>query len=344
MKQKQTRREFVRVLFMAGQAAVASQFLPTNLFAESASVASHSDFPPEALNFVLFGDWGRRGQIDQLHVAAQMASASQAIDARFVVSVGDNFYEGGVASTDDSHWHESFENVYHAAPLQIPWNVILGNHDYYGNCDAQIAYSKMSRRWKMPARYFVQTQQLGSGVTADFFYVDTTPMVKIYYEVKDENMRAHVSAQDVPAQVAWLKGALAASKAQWKIVIGHHPIYSGNARGGTPELVDLILPILYEHKVQAYFNGHDHDLQHLVAHDLNLFCSGAGSIVSPKTLETERTKFVRNCPGFIAASLQPDKLNVHMIDSGGNVLHTAVVPRDSSERNHSAQVMMESQG
>jgi tartrate-resistant acid phosphatase type 5 len=324
---KQTRREFVRILFTAGQAAVASQFLPASLFAEGNAAASHSDFPPDALNFILFGDWGRRGQIDQLNVAAQMASASSAIDAKFVVSVGDNFYETGVGSTEDSHWRESFEEVYKASALQIPWNVILGNHDYYGNCDAQIAYGKTSRRWKMPARYFVETRQLGSGVTADFFYVDTTPMVKIYYEVKEETMRANVRAQDVPAQVAWLKSALAASKAQWKIVIGHHPIYSGNARGGTPELVDLILPILYDYKVQAYFNGHDHDLQHLVTRNLNLFCSGAGSIVSPKTLETERTKFVRNCPGFIAASLQRDKLNVHMIDGSGSVLHTAVVPR-----------------
>ena len=41
MKQKQTRREFVRILFMAGQAAVASQFLPASLFAEM--------FPPHPL-------------------------------------------------------------------------------------------------------------------------------------------------------------------------------------------------------------------------------------------------------------------------------------------------------
>jgi len=327
---KQTRREFVRTLFIAGQAAVVSQFLPARLFAESSAVTSHSDFPPDALNFVLFGDWGRRGQIDQLHVAAQMADASSAIGAKFVVSVGDNFYESGVTSTEDSHWRESFEEIYKASALQIPWKVILGNHDYYGNCDAQITYSKTSRRWQMPARYFVETQQFGPDVTADFFYVDTTPMVKIYYEVKEETMRANVRAQDVPAQIAWLKNALGASKAQWKIVIGHHPIYSGNARGGTPELVDLILPILYEHRVQAYFNGHDHDLQHLVTRNLNLFCSGAGSIVSPKTMETERTKFVRNIPGFIAASLQRDKLNVHMIDSSGSVLHTAVVPRDAA--------------
>jgi acid phosphatase len=327
MKHKQTRREFVRILFVAGQAAAASQFLPTRLFAGSVSLAPSSDTSSDGLNFLVFGDWGRRGQTDQVQVAAQMAKAAKDADARFVISVGDNFYENGVTSTEDEHWRNSFEDVYGAPSLQVPWHVILGNHDYYGNCDAQIAYSKTSPRWKMPARYYVQTHRLDAATTADFFYLDTTPVIKGYREQTRGNMRANVIAQDVPGQVAWFERALAASKAQWKIVIGHHPIYSGGGHGGTPELIEQVLPLLHEYKVQAYFNGHDHDLQHLIAGKLNFFGSGAGSIVSPITLETEYTKFARNCPGFIAATLQPDKLNVRMIDGNGKSLYTATVPR-----------------
>ena len=326
MKPKQTRREFVRVLFLASQAAAVGRFLPETALAESVSSSA-----PRALsgglNFLVFGDLGRRGQVDQVQVAAQMASAAKENEAQFVISVGDNFYERGVASTKDDHWRQSFEEVYSAPPLQVPWDVILGNHDYYGNCDAQIEYSKTSPRWRMPARYYVRNLRLGKGVSAGLFYLDTTPMVKIYREQTAENMRANVLAQDVPAQLAWLKSALAASKAQWKIVIGHHPIYSGNAHRGTPELVELILPVLREHGVQVYFNGHDHDLQHLVTGKLNLFCSGAGSIVSGVPAETEYTHFARNCPGFITASLKPDELRVRMIDGHGKLLHAATVPR-----------------
>ena len=56
------------------------------------------------------------------------------------------------------------------------------------------------------------------------------------------------------------KDALAASQARWKIVIGHHPIYSGGEHGDTAELIENILPLLHEHKVQAWFNGHDQDV------------------------------------------------------------------------------------
>ena len=127
----------------------------------------------------------------------------------------------------------------------------------------------------MPARYYKQIHLLDRGATADFFYLDTTPMVKEYYSY--EKTRKNVSAENVPKQLAWLRRALAASRAQWKIVIGHHPIYSGGDHGGTAELVENLLPILHEHGVQVYFNGHDHDLQHLVAGEVNLFDSGAGS-------------------------------------------------------------------
>ena len=33
----------------------------------------------------------------------------------FIISLGDNFYSKGVASVTDSHWQESFENVYSGA-------------------------------------------------------------------------------------------------------------------------------------------------------------------------------------------------------------------------------------
>jgi acid phosphatase len=331
IKQKQSRREFVRVLFLASQAAAVSRLLPTTLFAEDAPPAVASGGPADGLNFLVFGDWGRKGQTDQVRVAAQMAKAAKDIGAKFIVAVGDNFYEGGVASAHDEHWRVSFEDVYSAPSLQIPWHVILGNHDYYGNCQAQLCYSHISSRWKMPAHYFAQTHPLGDGVSADFFYLDTTPMIKGYRDITTGNMRANVLEQDVPAQLEWFKRSLEKSKAQWKIVIGHHPIHSGSARGGTPELIDCLLPLMRDNGVQVYFNGHDHDLQHLAAGSMNFFGSGAGSIVSTKSIEMEYTQFARNIPGFITASLKPDKLDVRMIDGDGQTVHTATVPRVPQE-------------
>ena len=321
---KQTRREFVRILFVATQAAVAGQFLPGSL--QAAAAALESPPPAGGLNFLIFGDWGRKGQKDQVEVAAQMAQAAQVVGAKFIVSVGDNFYNDGVASVDDPQWQTSFEQVYTAPSLQVPWQVILGNHDYRGNCDAQIAYGKTHPRWKMPARYYVRSETIDAATTADFFYLDTSPMVKSYH--LDAHLKKEIDTQDVEQQLAWFRAALTASKAQWKIVVAHHPIYSGGEHGDMPDLIKSVLPLLHEHKVQVYFNGHDHDLQHLQAGEVNLFCSGAGSVVRP-TKTKDQTKFAKSCPGFTVVTVGPDQMNVRMIDDHGTQVYATTVPRVS---------------
>ena len=123
---RQTRREFVRTLFVASQAAVAGRLLSTNLLADSPAPAPTAD----GLNFLVFGDWGRKGESDQVQVATQMAKAAQDSAAKFVISVGDNFYENGVSSADDEQWRLSFENALPgrvlAGPLaRHPWAIMI---------------------------------------------------------------------------------------------------------------------------------------------------------------------------------------------------------------------------
>jgi acid phosphatase len=137
-----------------------------------------------------------------------------------------------------------------------------------------------------------------------------------------------IATRTFSKQLAWFKASLAASKAQWKIVLGHHLIYSGDGHGDTSEMIKNILPLLHKHKVQAYFNGHDHDLQHLVARNVNLFDSGAGS-QHTLTFYTKRSRFAKSCSGFMAVSLQPDKMGVRMIDNHGTPVYAATVPRVS---------------
>jgi len=85
-----------------------------------------------------------------------MGVAANQVNARFVISTGDNFYCCGVASVDDYQWISSFENVFRSHSLQIPWYVALGNHDYQGNVQAEMIMEKKSQRWKMPKRYYTR--------------------------------------------------------------------------------------------------------------------------------------------------------------------------------------------
>ena len=53
------------------------------------------------------------------------------------------------------------------------------------------------------------------------------------------------------------------SEAAWKIVAGHHPIYVGSTSySDNQRLIDLLVPLFEAYGVQAYFAGHDHNLQH----------------------------------------------------------------------------------
>ena len=275
------------------------------------------------LTFLIFGDWGRGGQFHQSDVAAQMGLAAAARHCRFIVSVGDNFYDKGVQSDTDPQWKSSFESVYTAGSLRVPWYVILGNHDYKGRPQAQLDYAKSHPGWKMPARYFSAVEQITEKEKVEFFFIDTSPFVEEYQH--KEGMRDEIVSQDTKAQVAWLDRALGDSKAAWKIVIGHHPIFSGGSEhGDQPELIRDINPLLEKHEVAAYFNGHDHDLQHIVRGSLEYFNTGAGSKVREPG-PTEGSRFYRGTPGFMAVKLTSETMHVDVIDYTGALLYQTEV-------------------
>ncbi len=48
------------------------------------------------------------------------------------------------------------QDVFTASSLQSKWYVVCGNHDHYGNCSAEIAYTKQSARWYFPNYYYKQ--------------------------------------------------------------------------------------------------------------------------------------------------------------------------------------------
>ena len=98
---------------------------------------------------------------------------------------------------------------------------------------------------------------------------------------------------------------------------GKHPIFSGGSEHGDQlELIRNINPLLEKHAVSVYFNGHDHDLQHIVRGSVEYFNTGAGSKVRPPG-PTEGSRFYKGTPGFMAVSLGVEKMHVDVIDYAG---------------------------
>lgn len=276
------------------------------------------------LQFVVIGDWGRNGKYLQRETGVQMGRTAEAIGARFVISTGDNFYPDGVAGVDDPQWKTSFEDIYTAASLQCPWYVVLGNHDYHKKAQAQVDYSAVSRRWRMPARYFAFSEAVADGVRADFFLIDSNALVEGYRKTEKYG---DLRAQDEKAQLAWLEKALAASTARWRIVVSHHPVYSSSGKhGDTKELVRDIKPLLEKHGVQVFLNGHEHDMQHLKEGRVHYFCSGAGS-QTRDTSTGPRTQFsLGKRSGFMTVALTADTFTGRFIDNEGVEVYKVALP------------------
>lgn len=262
----------------------------------------------------------------QRQVAGAMADWARARPVRFVVSTGDNFYENGVSSVTDPAWKASFEDVYSAPTLlRVPWIVALGNHDYRGNVDAQIEYSKSSPRWRMPGRSFTVRETAGDGTRVEFFVLDTTPFLASYRSFVS---RTNVAGQDPAAQLRWLAGSLAASAADWKIVVGHHPIHSCGPHGDSAELVRDVLPVLARFRVAVYLNGHEHGLEHLESGGIHFLTSGGGSEVT-RVSPDSRTVWAEATGGFLAFAASRETLQVRAVNGLGAVRHEAAIPRPS---------------
>ena len=272
------------------------------------------------LPFVVIGDWGRRGAQSQREVGVTLGQAAAASQSRFTISVGDNFYENGVTGVDDPQWDDSFERIYDAPSLQSPWYSILGNHDYRGSVEAQLHYG--GPRWTMPARYYDRSQSLADGTKVDFFFIDTSPFVTTYRETK-----VRIDGQDTAAQLVWLDRKLSASTAAWRIVVGHHPVYT--ATGGhfdTADLIGQLAPMLQRYRVQAYLCGHVHNLQQTEMDGVCYVISGAGSKVQ-RVKTMQRPGFALEQHGFVVARLDRDALAMDFVDVSGSTLYQSVVHR-----------------
>ena len=299
------------------------------LGAPALAVAGRSAARPaeRPLTMLAVGDWGRDGTSHQRDVAVRMGHAAAANRSRMIISVGDNFYEDGVQSATDPQWRTSFEDIYTDPALQVPWQVVLGNHDYRGVPQAQLEYARTSSRWRLPRRYYKVSGAAYGAPHADLFFIDTSPLVHKYRSRVEGVIAANVASQDPALQLRWLAGALGASRAAWKIVVGHHTVYSGGSgHGNTPELVAQLAPLLERHGVQVYINGHDHDLQHLRVGRVDYICTGAGSEVRPTSTITG-TRFALAQSGFAALSLDRDALALSFIDFTGATVYAEAIPR-----------------
>ncbi len=273
-------------------------------------------------NFIIATDLGRNGYYDQKPIAELMGETAKAVDAEFIIASGDTHHYMGVGSTTDPLWMTNFELVYKHPELQLPWYPLLGNHEYRGNTQAVIDYSKVSRRWCMPDRYYTQSYKLSNGESLRIVYIDTPPLIDKYRNDSEDYPDA--VKQDMNKQLTWLEATLKASTETWKIVIGHHPIYAYTEKADV-ERLDMqkrVDPILRKYNVDMYICGHLHTFQHVKTKGSNIdYVVNTSGSLSRKPETMEGTVFCSGETGFSVFSATPKTITLYMVNNKGEVIH-----------------------
>jgi len=272
--------------------------------------------------FIALGDQGEGGS-SQKHVARLMNEKARKDSLYFVLTLGDNFYSNGVTSVNDPQWQSKFEEMYDLPDLNVPFYASLGNHDHHnGNARHQVEYGKKSDKWKMAHYYYTFSKVIDAHSSIQFFALDTD----VIKQGGEYNLE----------QVEWLERELRASTATWKIVYGHHPVFSYGKHGNEGRMIDLVRPLLEKYEVAVYLCGHDHDRQLLapVGGVYYLVC-GTGS-KSRDTRYGEATIFAETNLGFAWFRVSTGEFHVQFINSDGDVeyAHTwtkGAVPKRSYE-------------
>lgn len=254
----------------------------------------------QRVRVVAFGDFGQ-GIPAQKKVAAAMLKEHRARPFDFGLTTGDNFYPRGMLSPSDPRWKTQWEELY--TPLGIKFYAALGNHDWLepDSVAAELLYAGRSESWRMPAPYYTFTAG-----PVQFFAVDTD-------EVSE-------------AQSAWLRDELAKSKAAWKVVYGHHPVFVSNLTGPsyTEEMRRTLWPLI-KGRVDLYLSGHHHSLQHLrspedpAAHFVTSGGGGAGTY--PVNPSDPLALFARPAHGFTTLEADERELTFRHVGEDGAELY-----------------------
>lgn len=329
---------------------------------------------PAAGHFLALGDWGGSDWWPyhtraQVKTAAGMAKIASDNDSSFVLALGDNFYSHGLSSDVEAahkRFSRTFERVYTQESLNVPWHVLAGNHDHLGNLTNQFSYHEKDSRWNFPSYHHRVVKEfpvpemesddpeIGGGtrakgkVTVEVLLIDTIHLAGHHPHVHQTDagyfdpLPGPTSLETAENQLAWIKNHLSSSSADYLLVAGHYPVYSGCSHGNTKHLIKKLDPMMREHGVTAYLSGHEHCQMHIKYDGFDYVITGTGDECCynangvdhlPPGSELKYILSYENNPtsatgGFVSFEVGEDKMSMRYHDQDGGVLYaTELLPR-----------------
>jgi hypothetical protein len=215
------------------------------------------------VRFAVIGDSGT-GDKHQYDVARQMLAWHKRQPFQLVLMLGDNIYGGawlgkGGKSKD---FAAQFDLPYGELRARgVLFRAAIGNHDAETRDGQYLIESKDRFHIEGAEGYYNFTAgKEREGPLVEFFVLNTNRLADGMHDAE---------------QLAWLRSKLSASHARWRVVYGHHPMYSTGRRHGSEMSVRaqveplLVWPVSAAPdtanevgpQVHAYLAGHDHFYQ-----------------------------------------------------------------------------------
>lgn len=194
----------------------------------------------DPIRFVVVGDSGNASPA-QKAIGKRMGEV--AFD--FVLFLGDIAYKDGTPKQLENN----FFAIYRDILRYVPAYPSIGNHE---------------RHTRKGQPYF------------DAFYL---PKPERYYSFDwgDVHFVAIDTTQRDREQLGWLAADLAATKQRWKIVFGHHPMYTSGLRSASAVATRrAFAKIITDNKVDLVLNGHEHQYERFRVANVNYIVSGGG--------------------------------------------------------------------
>lgn len=225
-----------------------------NVYEVDIPIAAKPSDCGDGLRLAVIGDFGddTKGEEDVANMVHQWQVA-------YVVTVGDNNYPDGKASTIDKnigqYYHQyiyPYQGTYGAGASENRFFPTLGNHDWEtGNIDAHLDY------FTLPGNERYYDVELGA----------------VHLFVLDSNEEEPDGRSPDSIQAQWLEEQMAASTTPWKLVALHHvPYSSGKDHGDDPEVQ---WPFA-DWGATAVLSGHQHSYERINRDDILYFINGLG--------------------------------------------------------------------
>ena len=299
-----------------------------------------------AFTFLAVGDWGAApGDSKKTRtmnkVAQSLTNYAAQSSPKFVLAMGDNFYDDGVTSTTDPQWESTWRRTWVDPFPQmhgVKWLPLLGNHDYHPGIEGanfQVARSGATDddEWDFDSRSWTRKLSVSKSSSLMLISIDTEEMVPNTYPITEQLFSERESSQAVDELESKLLAASEDPSVAWIIVVGHYPVFSNGhqhpGHDGGAAMRKLILPMLIKYGVDAYISGHDHTLQHIGASGVHFIvsangCDPSGSLDKDAVNNSPgRDTFLATTdPGFTAHQIDGQIMKTSFINEDGKVIHS----------------------